>query len=207
MSDSFDAALTRLYEVFAAPTPRVIEGCPCCIGTRKTDILLSKPLRALSDDDLARYGAGVFLTVGGQRDFAYLLPRILEVSAKTPGWYPSAEVVLGKLRLANWETWGRSEHEAVLAFLSAWFDQTAQRLGEDARAAMGVGELLCGLARARLDLSAYLDRLSKPECAAGLAELVRWADREPLDRDRPQGFWEDAPDGWRQLADFLASKV
>ncbi len=201
MSQAFDGARARLYVVFAAPAPSVIEGCPCCIGTRKTDILLSKPLRELTEADLGRYGAGAFLTVGGERDFRYLLPRILEISATSPGWYPSPPVVLGKLRLAGWGAWSRSEREAVLGFLSAWFDRVAQALAADEGAAADVEELLCGLARADLDLAPYLQRLEEPEIARCLTQLAGW---EPRDPAKPEGFWVDAADGWRRLANFLA---
>ena len=30
-------ALESIYALFAAPKPRVIEGCPCCLNTRQVD--------------------------------------------------------------------------------------------------------------------------------------------------------------------------
>jgi hypothetical protein len=90
------AALDAIYSLFSAPTPRVIEGCPCCVGSRGVDVLLNTPLRALTGDALWRYVTGAFLTVGSERDFRYLLPRILELAVCDPGALPDVEIVLGK---------------------------------------------------------------------------------------------------------------
>lgn len=97
-------ATDALYNEFAAPVPPVIEGCPCCIDTSGVDVLLTTPLRQLTGEQLWRYITGAFLTVGGDRDFRYLMPRIFELSAFDDlGEVPDTEIVLGKLKLANWQ--------------------------------------------------------------------------------------------------------
>lgn len=198
--DAFAAALAGLYSTFAASAPRGIEGCPCCIGTRKVDVLLAKPLRALTEDDLARYASGAFLTIGGVPDFRYLLPRLLELSAIDPGWYPSPEVIVGKLALAEWATWPKADQIAVRNFLSAWFDRLAVGWIEDQAYLGDIDPLLCGLARAGEDIAPYLDSLRRPENANGLTQL-----RETWGEDRPTAFWETVPESWRQVSEFLAS--
>jgi hypothetical protein len=196
----FAAALRGLYSTFDAPPPMGIEGCPCCIGSRKVDVLVTKPLRTLSTDDLARYGSGAFLTVGGVNDFRYLLPRLFELSASDPGWYPSPEVIVGKLALAEWTTWRKAERIAVTNFLSAWFDRLAPGWTEEDEYLGDIDPLLCGLARAGEDIAPYLGRLHRPENINGLAQL-----RETWDDDRATAFWDIAPGAWQQVSDFLAA--
>jgi hypothetical protein len=196
--DAFAIALAGLYSTFEAPPPRRIEGCPCCIGTRKVDVLLAKALRTLTDDDLARYGSGAFLTIGGVNDFRYLLPRLFELSAIDPGWYPSPEVIVGKLALAEWGTWRKAEKVAVTNFLSAWFDRLAVGWADDEAHLGDVDPLLCGLAKAGEDIAPYLDRLLRPENVDGLRRL-----RETWD-GAPTAFWETVPEARRQIRNFLA---
>ena len=210
-SAAFETALDAVYAAFAAPTPRVIAGCPCCLDTRKTDILLSKPLRELSESDLARYGAGVFYTVGGVQDFRYLLPPMLELVARNPGCYPSAEIVVGKLKLSGWTTWRPAERQALMTFLDAWFDQvlaeTRDTLAEpDAwgNDSAEVEALLCGLARAEGDISPWLERLLLPEWIAVLRNFAHSSVKTKADGPvMASGFWEDCPDQAREVLAFL----
>jgi hypothetical protein len=200
------AALGRIYALFDAPRPRVIEGCPCCIDTRRVDVLLSKPLRALTADDLWRYVSGVFLTIGSERDFRYLLPRILEISICEPAALPDVEIVLGTLRLAGWNAWPPDQREAIESLIDLWFDHALARdlvEAEDWIVASEAESVLCGAARADLDLSPWLARLAEAS-----AEPVRTAISErfakDLARGRIPGFWEDAPEGWRAMAAVVA---
>ncbi|MGR6327493.1 hypothetical protein ACU5AX_00340 [Sphingomonas sp. XXL09] len=90
-------AVEALYRTFDLPPPAVIEGCPCCISTRGTDVLLTTPLRQITRQQLWGYVSGAFLTVGDEPDFRYLLPCIHDVSASDPGNANDPEIVLGKL--------------------------------------------------------------------------------------------------------------
>jgi hypothetical protein len=87
---SLQEAIEGVYEAFGRiPRPLTMDGCPCCIDQKGISILLSKPLRELSPDDLTHYSASVFLTVGA----LYFLPRILDILATKPDWWPDPEVV------------------------------------------------------------------------------------------------------------------
>ncbi|MES2058071.1 MAG: hypothetical protein V4564_19195 [Pseudomonadota bacterium] len=194
-------ALEAIYREFAHPTPSAIEGCPCCISTRGVDVLLTTPLRELSGQALWRYVSGAFYTVGGESDFRYLLPRILEVSIDDPGNANHPEIVLGKLRLANWDSWPIHERQAIEWFVDAWFELA---LSQDLAGADDdwVGEsaesVLCGAARADLPLSHWLLRLLDPVAAPVLENLK---ERFP---GQLSAFWEDAPTGFRELSAVLA---
>jgi hypothetical protein len=192
-------ALETIYREFAAPVPSVIEGCPCCIATRGVDVLLTTPLRHLTGQALWRYVSGVFYTVGSECDFRYLLPRILEISIVDPGNALYPQIVLGKLGLANWQSWSVRERQSIEAFIDAWFELAlAQDLAWGDEMTGEIADVLCGAARAGLSLSRWERQLGAPVSAPALAGLI---ERFPR---RPSGFWEDAPDGYRELSEILA---
>ncbi len=194
-------ALEAVYRAFDLPPPSVIEGCPCCIATRGTDVLLTTPLRQITGPALWRYASGVFLTIGDQQDFRYLLPRILDISVSDPGNANDPEVVLGKLSLAAWRTWAQNEQRAIEAFIDAWFEQAlANDLAEADEGEIGTDaeSVLCGAARAGMPLERWLFRLSEPDAAPVLADMQK---RFPSEMS---GFWEYAPAGFRDLSVILA---
>lgn len=196
-------AVEAIYKAFALPTPSVIEGCPCCISSRGVDVLLTTPLRNLSGQVLWRYVSGAFLTVGSEQDFRYLLPRILDISVNDSANANDPEIVLGKLRLANWRSWSAAEQEAIEAFLDAWFECALARdlaSADDGWIGTEAESILCGLARAELPLARWLLRLRDSQAAPVLANL---RERFP---GQLSAFWEDAPGGFRELAAFLSQK-
>lgn len=193
-------ALETVYRVFAAPAPLTIEGCPCCLATRGVDVLLTTPLRALTGQALWSYVSGVFYTVGSERDFRYLLPRILDVAINDPGSLNDIEIVLGKLKLAHWQSWSTDERTAIASLVDAWFERVlANDLIEVAEGWTGweAESLLCGAARAGLPLTRLLARLQEPDVAIVLADMK---ERAP----ELSGFWEDAPAGFAALSAILA---
>jgi hypothetical protein len=199
-TDSLDAALETLYREFAAPVPRVIEGCPCCLSSRGTDILLTTPLRDLTAQMLWRYVSGVFLTLGNERDFRYFLPRIFDIAANDPGKLPDTEIILDRLPRANWQGWRRFEREANEDFVNAWFERALVRdlaYAADDWIGIETESLLCGAAHAGLSITPWLDRLQQPDVAPILADMkARF----------PKGmsvFWESMPEGFEALSAML----
>jgi hypothetical protein len=192
--------LESLYRTFAAPCPPRIEGCPCCISTRNVDVLLATPLRELGGKMLWRYVTGAFLTIGGESDFRYFLPRILDISVNDPGDSPDLEIVLGKLRLANWRSWPAAEQRLIEELVDAWFERALERdlsdydeyeMGHDAESVM------CGAASAGIPLDRWLVRLQEADARPVLDDLKK---RFP---GGLSAFWEDAPEGLRQLSTTL----
>ena len=193
-------ALNAVYRALETTAPSIIEGCPCCISSRGTDVLLTTPLRQITGQQLWRYVSGVFLTVGDERDFRYLLPRILEVSVTDPGNANDAEIVLGKLALAGWESWALNERRAIEELVNAWFEHA---LSVDLASAQEgwIGQetesVLCGAARANMPLRRWLIRLNEPFAAPVLSDMRQ---RYPSEMS---GFWEYAPSGFRELSTIL----
>ena len=98
-----------------------------------------------------RYITGAYLTVGGDRDFRYLMPRIFELAAVGPFGVPDTEIVLGKLARARWETWKAAEKEAVLGFIDAWFSCSLEQdlmQADEGWIGYQTESLLCGMAYA-----------------------------------------------------------
>lgn len=167
-------AIEAVYRTFDGPRPSAIEGCPCCISTRGTDVLLTTPLRQISGQALWRYVSGVFLTIGDKEDFRYFLPRILDVSVSDPGNANDPEIVLGKLSLAGWRSWTPTERRVVEGFVDAWLEQALQDdLAEADGGWIGTNaeSVLCGAAWAGLPLQPWLLRLSAPDAIPVLLDM------------------------------------
>lgn len=193
-------ALEAVYRTFEMRPPSAIEGCPCCIDTRGTDVLLTTPLRQISGQALWRYVSGAFLTVGDKRDFQYLLPRILDVSVSDPANANNPEIVLGKFSLAEWRSWTADKQFVVEVFIHAWFERAlASDLaeGNEGWIAGDAESVLCGAARAGLPLERMLSRLAEPEAIPILADM-----QERFPR-KPSGFWKDTPDAFHEVRALL----
>ncbi|MDQ8756484.1 hypothetical protein RCO27_09600 [Sphingosinicella sp. LHD-64] len=162
--------------------------------------MLTTPLRELTGQQLWRYVSGAFLTVGGELDFRYLLPRILDISVSDPTNANDPEIVLGKLRLANWRSWSAAEQGVIEEFLDAWFEWALARdLAEvdDGWIGTEAESVLCGAARAGLPLARWLVRLHAPQASPVLADLKA---RFP---GQLSAFWEGTPEGFRDLSTIL----
>lgn len=178
------AAIERLYQAFSTvPKPHYIEGCPCCIDRKDVGTLLSKPLRALTPNELASYAASAFLTVGERADYLYFLPRILEVSATEPWCWPSPEVTARAIRTADSESWAVGQREALSGFLMAVID--AAILTKEYYCLDG---WVCAIARIGFDVRPYLDRIAGcPEAVLAFFECN--SDTLPR-RVLSNAFWE-----------------
>ena len=191
LTPALTAAIEALYVTFKRPHPSSVDGCPCCWREKESQTLAMTPLRDMTSDQLSRYSAKVFTTVGGLGDYKYFLPRIFELTVTEGGW-PDTEIVLGKLKLAEWQYWPKEEYRAVQTFVDAWFDAEALAVkpSDDGYYSSRIDELICGVARAEIALEPYLKRLL--DHPAALAELYYSNDETRSDKDRLfSGFWDD----------------
>ncbi len=198
------AALEAVYRAFDGRPPSVIHGCPCCITTRGTDVLLTTPLRQITGQALWRYVSGAFLTVGDVQDFRYLLPRVLDVSVFDPSNANYPEVVLGKLSLANWRTWEVDEQDAIEEFIDAWFEHVLEAelaLAGDDEINGDIEHILCGAACAGMAPDRWFGRLDEPNVVPIVSNL-----KEHLP-SKPSGFWEEVPEAFHQLRSFLDHRL
>jgi len=198
MSQKTERAIESLYEAFGkGPKPHSINGCPCCLDHKDICTLLSTPLRSLTGEELSPYASSVFLTVGGETDFLYFLPRILEISATDASWWPDPEVVLGKLRYAGWENWPSDQRRAVLAFIDAVLSDSISDPDSD------LDSWICAIAHCVDDMAPYLKRVS-----GSTAAFVRLyeANSQRLTKGKlSNAFWEDAPAAASQVIEWFKS--
>lgn len=119
--ERLSAALNRLYAAFAhIPRPTAIEACPHCWTDRDTTTLLTPvPLREMTADMLRRYAAKALTTVGTEADFRFFVPRLLDIACTTGFDHPNLEILLDRLRLAEWTRWGPAGRDAIRDLLLA----------------------------------------------------------------------------------------
>ena len=112
---SLTAAIDAVYDAFSdVKKPRGVDGCPCCMTADECDALTSKPLRELSSGELNGYSSCAMLTVGSEGDYAYFLPRILELSiADDAEWLDSIEIAADKLRMAGFDKWSEGKQSSI----------------------------------------------------------------------------------------------
>jgi hypothetical protein len=113
-------AIGRLYDAFSAVAkPHSIDPCPHCLDRNEVGALLGKPLREVTPEELSPYASSALLTVGEAADYLYFLPRILEVTATEPSWWPDPEVTGRAIRATSPETWTAAQRAALNDFLEA----------------------------------------------------------------------------------------
>lgn len=200
MNEALRQAIDALYAGFAAVRrPNGIAGCPCCIGDKEIAVLLARSRRDLTPEELSSYASSVFLTVGGEEDFLYFVPRILEISATDSGWWPDPEVVARALAEARWHEWPVEQREAVAR---VWDERFTELI--EAAEGSELDSWLCGLARAGLDLAPFLARLSQRPAA--VLALYGWHANEIVEHRLANGFWEDAPRGCQEVIAWFHSR-
>jgi hypothetical protein len=199
MSPSLHQAIEGVYAAFRdVSTPTSVDGCPCCINQKDISILLSKPLRDLSPDDLTHYAASAFLTVGAVEDYLYFLPRILEILATEHDWWPDPEVVTRAIHTAGFHSWPDSRQNA----LTRLFEEVVDDLLGTEGSGFEIDSWICALGRLHVELAPFLIRIavSRPR----LIEFYEF--NKPLADGRlANGFWDEAPEEQKQVVEWFRS--
>jgi hypothetical protein len=199
--DRVSSAIAAVYAAFAdAPRPASIDGCPCCIDDNDTHVLLSTPPGELEPDAVAPYASSVFLTVGSKPDFFYLLPRILEIVATEPHWWPEPEVIGRSIRDSGYAQWPKERQDAVHRYFDAVFERTLH-LDDDVSA---LESWLCMLGRAGLDLRPYFERVL--DFPNQTAQLFATFNNMVSPAGALGGFWEDVPDSTEIVKQWIRSE-
>jgi hypothetical protein len=199
VNPQLQVAIESVYDAFKEVSkPAKIDGCPCCIDDKEVGTLLSKPLRKLLPDDLSSYASSVFLTVGSKEDFLYFFPRIIEILATDPSWWPSPEIVTRAMHTAGFHSWDHSRKQSVLAYF--------QEVIEDSLNCEAVGDVdcwICALGRLHADLSSYLQQITlhKPR----LLEFYEVNRSELSCNKLANGFWKDAPEEEKIVVEWFRS--
>ena len=200
MTSSLYQAIEGVYCAFGdVPQPPLVEGCHRCFCMKESCMLLSRPLREVSPDQLSHYAASVFRTVGGVGDFLYFLPRILEVLASVPDWWPVPEVVTRAMHTAGFHAWPDYRREA----LARYFDEVIDDLLATENSGRLLDSWICALGRLHVDLEPLLARVAANR--KRLVELYE-VNSEPLVSSRlANGFWRAAPRERNKVLDWFRS--
>ncbi|MFD4641209.1 hypothetical protein ACFWN2_28125 [Lentzea sp. NPDC058436] len=70
--------IERVYEVFAAPRPRVVDFCDHCVTAQDVAPFTTVPLRELTSEHVERFWLKSG-TIGDENFVRYLLPRVMEL--------------------------------------------------------------------------------------------------------------------------------
>ncbi|MGO4648063.1 hypothetical protein AB4305_24320 [Nocardia sp. 2YAB30] len=162
----FHEVLAELDAAFAqAKRPTRIDACACCSTAEDVALLLSKPRKMLSADDLQYYAASSMMTIGSAEDLRYFTPRILELCHTGALDWPDIEIVYNHLCLADWKSWPEA---GVIAELmdALWADVLTDYPAYEDPAA-----LLCALGIATGSVAPYLTSWSLLETSAAIHSL------------------------------------
>ena len=186
MHPELKTAVETIYSAFGdIPKPEFIDGCSCCIDQKDLDILITKPLRLLTPDELDTYTSCVFLTVGSEADFLYLLPRIFEIFA-TDSWWNSPEVLAAALKYAGFEQWQNHHKESVTKYLRAVLTD----LIEQEQSGLAIDSWICCLGRLLSDVTPYLEALIKNP--SRIIEYYEVNSTSLIQGKLDNSFWDDA---------------
>ncbi len=124
---SLEAAIEAVYLAFSdAIKPLLVEGCPCCMTADEYEALTAKPLRELSEDELEEYAGDALLTMGTEEDYAYFLPRILELTTEKGTYGLTAiEITAEKIRMAGFEHWSEERQSAIKSLWLSYIGEMA----------------------------------------------------------------------------------
>lgn len=183
-------AIGELYAAFARPTPRVVEGCPCCITADELETLVSTPLRELDATALESYASSVMFTVGDAEDLRYFWPRLVELSLRDE-LQTNREIVFAKPRYAEWREWPEAEQRATERFVAAVLGEMAVTPIDG----FDVDEWICGFSRMLGDVTPYLSPLltDTPAAATNLRGFHGQNARKLARGRLGNAFWREMP--------------
>lgn len=198
---SITSAIEDLYRAFGeVPKPEIIHACPCCMTADEVEILLKKPLRELTSEDLSSFASSALLTVGDIPDYLYYLPRILEISIQDEMFYPCIEISGDKIRMTEPSTWPSSRLNAVIAFFQAAIDEMIV-----SEKYYSIDEWMCCIAALTVDMRPFLDQIESNEGA-----VLEYFDANA--KCLPNGklcnpFWEEPRPGHDEIVNWFKSEA
>lgn len=192
--------IDSLYEAFRdVPKPRKIDGCPCCVGKKNISILLSKPLRAISADELASYTSSAFLTVGDKADYGYFLPRILEVACGSDAAWLDIEIIGRAIRQCEPGGWSEKRMEAFSDLLRAVIQRAVDRADGSE-----IDRWICAIAKMGFSPRSYLEQIERsPNAILDFYECN--SEALQLKRKLGNAFWGEGDAGYNEVMAWFTS--
>jgi hypothetical protein len=192
------AMLDEAYAAFQhLPRPGRLDASPTH-DSAQILALTSAHLKELEDDAIGAYAGSALWTIGGSGDYAYFLPRILELALANPVWIGAEPAVIAKkVQLAEWRKWRDAQQEAVVRVFETAFHSS---LEVPPQKGLMAGEWLCGLVALGFDVEPYLaawEQKTSPEAALQMACFANSVTIE-ADSDLFGGWWDEQPEAARR---------
>ncbi len=202
MTEPQALAIKDLYLVFGdAARPVALDMSPYK-DPESFKSLLDVPLRELSAQDLWAYHYSAIWTVGGEEEFNYYLPRMLELLIEDYADL-DREVIFHKLPRAGWPAeWS----EQRLRAFQFYMESVCQSWPE-----VDVPELdswVCALSSCLPDMGARLDvLLTDSEPARGNLRMLYEQNSESLQKGNlSNSFWETNSAGYAQVVAWFSRR-
>jgi hypothetical protein len=203
---NLQAAVDQVYTAFQhVPRPAQLDASPTHEAA-EIKALTSAPLNQLTDDAIGAYASSAIWTIGGSRDYAYYLPRILELAIRDPVWIGVEPAVIAKkLQLADWRKWRDTQQAAVTQLFETVFHSA---LESSPATGLMAGAWLCGLVALGLDAEPYLaawEQRKSPQAGLQLAHFLN----EALEADGSVSgaWWGEQPEpATRTVARWLLAE-
>jgi hypothetical protein len=200
VDDKVREAVDALYLAFAdQPVPPPISGCSHCFEEHELDLLLSKPPRELTAEELSSYASSAFLTAGDIPDYLYLLPRIIDLTLNHSSFWPDIEITARAIRDSGFETWPEARRQSLLTVFHAYLDH----LLEGEYVEFDIDGMMCALGRLGVSLGPFLAKIRKyPEKALAYRDI----NAETLgDGKLTNAFWDPLDPGQEEIVAWFNS--
>jgi hypothetical protein len=193
------SAIENLYTAFGENRrPEIIHACPCCMTADEVDVLLAKPLKELTPDELASYPSSALLTVGDVPDYLYFLPRILEISISNEDWWPDIEISGKKIGKTDPASWSSGQRIAINDFFAAAINRIL-----DTKSYRRIDDWMCAIVAAELDVRPFLAAIGTDESA--VLEYFNANARCLAEGKLCNAFWELPDPGHDRIVEWFRS--
>ena len=165
------SSVQALYQVFGCYGLRPhVAGCDHCVSPEDHERLQSQRLRELTGTSLERHVCKAVTTWGTVEDCKHFLPRLLELLAFDDHWSVEPEIVIGKLRAADWRSWRRAEQEPIEGYLVALWQTVLASFPSSL--GLNIDVCLCSIGRAVDALAPFLKFWSHERSVSSLRHLA-----------------------------------
>ena len=136
--------------------PQDIDACTHCFEPDEIEVLLSKPLRALSETELSHYASSAFLTAGDVLDYLYFLPRIIELTLRDDFAWPDIEITGRAINDSGFHSWPEKRRESLIAVFHAYLEEIIET-----KHYWKIDSLICAIGRIDADVRPFLSLIEQ----------------------------------------------
>jgi hypothetical protein len=184
-------------------------GCDHCVSEVESRHLAATPLDQLTPQQLDRYAFKAMTTWGGPQHFKHFLPRLFELLLENVDAFDFTEVLIGKLRRAEWKQWPALEQNVVVAFLDHLWLSTLN-VGGSFPGDDKCITLLGGFAQASPSIQRYLDVWcsgTTENAALHLGQAIQDTADEIIQTGTTKIFWGEPETAAQEFVQWLSTET